>query len=70
LVEKGGDVVPKVVGDPAGRRSARRAVADAHRLSECASVLRRDEEAVVWRCENPSCPARSPQLSTSRRAPR
>ena len=25
---------------------------------ECQSVLRRDEEEVVWRCENPSCPAR------------
>ena len=25
---------------------------------ECGSVLRRDEEAVVWRCENSSCPAR------------
>jgi DNA ligase (NAD+) len=25
---------------------------------ECGSELRRDEEEVVWRCENPSCPAR------------
>ncbi len=25
---------------------------------ECGSTLRRDEEEVVWRCENTSCPAR------------
>ena len=25
---------------------------------ECGSALQRDEEEVVWRCENPSCPAR------------
>jgi len=25
---------------------------------ECGSTLRRDEEEVVWRCENSSCPAR------------
>jgi DNA ligase (NAD+) len=25
---------------------------------ECGSTLRRDEEEVVWRCENASCPAR------------
>jgi DNA ligase (NAD+) len=25
---------------------------------ECQSVLRRDDEEVVWRCENSSCPAR------------
>ena len=25
---------------------------------ECGSALRRDEEEVVWRCENTSCPAR------------
>ena len=48
-------------GDPAasGRRAARRAVADADAsVPECGSLLQRDEEAVVWRCENTSCPAR------------
>jgi DNA ligase (NAD+) len=25
---------------------------------ECGSALHRDEEEVVWRCDNPSCPAR------------
>jgi DNA ligase (NAD+) len=61
LIEKGGDVIPKVVkailphpdgvprGEPWQMPTA---------CPECASVLQRDEEAVVWRCENPSCPAR------------
>jgi DNA ligase (NAD+) len=61
LIEKGGDVIPKVVkailphpdGVPRGEpwqmpRSC----------PECQSALHRDEEEVVWRCENTSCPAR------------
>ena len=61
LIEKGGDVIPKVVkailphpdGIPRGEPWQMPTV-----CPECASVLQRDEEAVVWRCENPSCPAR------------
>ncbi len=61
LIEKGGDVIPKVVkailphpdGTPRG---------DPWRMPaqcpECGSTLHRDEEEVVWRCDNPSCPAR------------
>jgi DNA ligase (NAD+) len=61
LVEKGGDVIPKVVkailphpdgvprGEPWQMPSA---------CPECGSTLHRDQEEVVWRCENPSCPAR------------
>ncbi len=61
LIEKGGDVIPKVVkailphpdGAPRG---------EPWRMPDecpvCASVLQRDEDAVVWRCENASCPAR------------
>jgi DNA ligase (NAD+) len=61
LIEKGGDVIPKVVkailphpdevprGEPWQMPT---------QCPVCASLLRRDEEAVVWRCENPSCPAR------------
>src|SRR5207247_7334348 len=57
----GGDVIPKVVkailphpdGTPRG---------DPWRMPaecpECGSTLHRDEEEVVWRCDNPSCPAR------------
>jgi DNA ligase (NAD+) len=61
LIEKGGDVIPKVVtailphpdGTPRGEAWQMPAG-----CPECQSVLRRDEEEVVWRCENPSCPAR------------
>jgi DNA ligase (NAD+) len=61
LIEKGGDVIPKVVkailphpdgvprSDPWQMPTA---------CPECGSALHRDEEEVVWRCENPSCPAR------------
>ena len=61
LIEKGGDVIPKVVkailphpdGTPRGEPWQMPAA-----CPECQSALRRDEEEVVWRCENPSCPAR------------
>ena len=58
VIEKGGDVIPKVV-----------AVVDAERegrpgpwqmpagCPECHSPLVRPEGEVVWRCENPACPA-------------
>jgi DNA ligase (NAD+) len=59
VVEKGGDVIPKVVAPVPSLRPA-----DAvpwvmpTECPVCGSTLRRDEEAVVWRCENTSCPAR------------
>jgi DNA ligase (NAD+) len=59
VVEKGGDVIPKVVAPVPSLRPA-----DAvpwvmpTDCPVCGSTLRRDEEAVVWRCENTSCPAR------------
>jgi DNA ligase (NAD+) len=61
LIEKGGDVIPKVVkailphpdGVPRGEPWQMPAL-----CPECRSVLQRDDEAVVWRCENSSCPAR------------
>ena len=61
LIEKGGDVIPKVVkailphpdGTPRSEPWQMPTVCPV-----CASVLQRDEEAVVWRCENTSCPAR------------
>jgi len=61
LVEKGGDVIPKVVKailphpDGAPRSEPWQMPA---RCPECQSILHRDEEEVVWRCENSSCPAR------------
>ena len=59
VVEKGGDVIPKVVAPVVSLRPA-----DAKpwvmptTCPECGSLLRRDEDQVVWRCENTSCPAR------------
>ncbi|OFW24211.1 MAG: hypothetical protein A3H97_21640 [Acidobacteria bacterium RIFCSPLOWO2_02_FULL_65_29] len=61
LIEKAGDVIPKVVKaivpdpPPVGRSAPWRMPSA---CPVCASALSRDEEAVVWRCENPSCPAR------------
>jgi DNA ligase (NAD+) len=59
VVEKAGDVIPRVVAPILSLRPE---------LSEpwvmpmvckaCGSALHRDEEEVVWRCENTSCPAR------------
>jgi DNA ligase (NAD+) len=61
VIEKGGDVIPKVVKailpDPGGA-PRREPWQMPSRCPECQSVLQRDDEAVVWRCENPSCPAR------------
>jgi DNA ligase (NAD+) len=59
IIEKGGDVIPKVVAPVLGLRPV-----DAlpwmmpTACPECGSWLHRDEEEVVWRCENTSCPAR------------
>jgi DNA ligase (NAD+) len=59
VIEKAGDVIPKVVAPILSLRPA-----DAvswvmpTACKECGSTLHRDEEEVVWRCDNPSCPAR------------
>jgi DNA ligase (NAD+) len=59
VIEKAGDVIPKVVAPIVSLRTA-----DAPQwvmpttCPECGSALRRDVEEVVWRCENTSCPAR------------
>ena len=61
LIEKGGDVIPKVVKPilphPDGVPRAEPWQMPTH-CPECQSLLQRDDEAVVWRCENTSCPAR------------
>ena len=58
LIEKGGDVIPKVVKPilphPEGSEPWQMPSA----CPVCASPLHRDEEEVVWRCDNTSCPAR------------
>jgi DNA ligase (NAD+) len=59
IVEKAGDVIPRVVGPVLTKRPA-------HSTSwtmpaacpVCRSRLQKDEDEVVWRCENSSCPAR------------
>jgi DNA ligase (NAD+) len=59
IIEKGGDVIPKVVAPVLSLRppDATPFVMPAD-CPVCGSALHRDEEAVVWRCENTSCPAR------------
>jgi DNA ligase (NAD+) len=59
VIEKAGDVIPRVVAPvlslrPAGSTPWVMPVT----CATCGSGLRRDEEEVVWRCENTSCPAR------------
>jgi DNA ligase (NAD+) len=59
VIEKAGDVIPRVVAPVLSLRPA-----DSQpwvmptTCKACGSVLKRDEEEVVWRCENASCPAR------------
>jgi DNA ligase (NAD+) len=59
IVEKGGEIIPKVIGPVFEERPA-----DAKpwqmptHCPFCASLLVKPPEEVVWRCENASCPAR------------
>src|SRR5882757_2817425 len=59
-VERGGDVIPKIVevvedkAHPRGKRE----IEFPERCPECASELQRIEGEVDWRCVNNSCPAR------------
>jgi DNA ligase (NAD+) len=59
IVEKAGDVIPRVVGPVLSKRPA-----DSMpwvmptACPECGSRLHREEAEAVWRCENVSCPAR------------
>jgi DNA ligase (NAD+) len=59
LIEKAGDVIPRVVGPDLSRRPA-----DAEpwqmptECPRCGAALHRAEGEAVWRCENTSCPAK------------
>jgi DNA ligase (NAD+) len=59
VIEKAGDVIPRVVAPILSLRPA-----DSQpwqmptTCAACGSELQRDEDEVVWRCENTSCPAR------------
>jgi DNA ligase (NAD+) len=59
IVEKAGDVIPRVVGPVLSKRSADlQPWVMPTTCPECGSHLHREEEEAVWRCENVSCPAR------------
>ncbi|MEP7116836.1 MAG: NAD-dependent DNA ligase LigA [Acidobacteriota bacterium] len=59
VIEKAGDVIPRVVGPIATDGVARRAPwVMPTQCPVCQSPLFRDQGEVVWRCENNSCPAR------------
>jgi DNA ligase (NAD+) len=59
IIEKAGDVIPRVVAPILSLRppDSQPWVMPTH-CRECDSLLVRDEDEVVWRCENTSCPAR------------
>jgi DNA ligase (NAD+) len=59
VIEKAGDVIPRVVAPVIGLRPPdSRPWVMPTTCRACGSELKRDEEEVVWRCENTSCPAR------------
>ena len=62
IVEKGGDVIPKIVRAVTSRRSRGRAAPRRFVMPvtcpQCGSPLHRPEDEVVWRCVNTSCPAK------------
>jgi DNA ligase (NAD+) len=59
IVEKAGDVIPRVVGPVLAKRPAHSAPWQMPTACPvCRSRLLKDEDEVVWRCENSSCPAR------------
>jgi DNA ligase (NAD+) len=59
VIEKAGDVIPRVVAPILSLRppDAQPWTMPTH-CAACGSDLHRDEDEVVWRCENTSCPAR------------
>ncbi len=59
LVEKGGDVIPKIVKPILARRPAGLVPFEMPAACPvCGSALERPEDEVVWRCPNASCAAR------------
>lgn len=63
LVEKGGDIIPKVVKPILGRRPKGDAApvpfVMPNSCPECDTVLERSDKEVVWRCPNEGCPAKN-----------
>jgi len=58
LIEKGGDVIPKVVKAILPHADDSVAWVMPSTCPSCGTRLRRDDAEVVWRCLNSSCPAR------------
>jgi DNA ligase (NAD+) len=59
IIEKAGDVIPRVVAPVLTLRPADSTPwVMPTTCAACGSALHRDEEEVVWRCDNSSCPAR------------
>ena len=59
LVEKAGEVIPRVVGPIVSRRPPGTVPWQMPAgCPRCGAALQRPEGEVVWRCENTSCPAR------------
>jgi DNA ligase (NAD+) len=59
VIEKGGDVIPKVVAPILSLRPpASQPWVMPSSCKECGSTLKKDEAEVVWRCPNESCPAK------------
>lgn len=59
LVEKAGDVIPRVVGPVLSRRPAEAVPWEMPTTCpRCGAQLHRPDGEVAWRCENNSCPAR------------
>ena len=59
LIEKGGDVIPKVVKVLESRRPAdARDFVMPERCPVCSGEVYRPEDEAVWRCANVSCPAK------------
>ncbi|CAN5819021.1 NAD-dependent DNA ligase LigA [soil metagenome] len=59
VIEKAGDVIPRVIAPVAARRPPETVPwVMPTTCRACGSHLVRDEDEVVWRCDNTSCPAR------------
>jgi DNA ligase (NAD+) len=59
VIEKGGDVIPKVVGPVLSRRGPDVVPWQMpEQCPSCGSRLHRPEDGAVWRCVNTGCPAR------------
>jgi DNA ligase (NAD+) len=59
VIEKGGDVIPKVIGPILSLRPPEaKAWTMPATCPACGSELHRTEDEVVWRCVNESCPAK------------